>query len=396
MMTSSIKLRATNCEAGLATSSMKSEAPTYFSISFSNEPTGMHYESLSSAIFEVYRMICLNKILYRNIQLTVHYELVPLTMFKFSYEKNHLVMYNNEDKIRISSIVPTATILDREINKEHGPSSNTQDIIKETVKETGLRGPLNFNTEALPQTPPIQSTKHIPTNNFLQKSIVAKKSIEKSVHDAKKKSKSSNVSDDEKLKQFDEKFEAKREEKRLDRIETMKHENKLRIFTDDKKIYPRIKDDIANGKLKYESIHPNFVAKYQIFKILEERSAIDFTHNLNIADEFKIFDDLYESCMEVIREKSVVVTKPAPYVPHNYNYLSEKEKDDIANKYQMTREEFETTHVNVSSENYLFPKESEGILPKHVDSSESDESIESSESSSSDLDPDVKSILSNY
>ena len=121
-----------------------------------------------------------------------------------------------------------------------------------------------------------------------------------------------------------------------------KASDKMKIFESDKMSYVQMKKDLADGKLRTDDIHPFFVLKYDIFKVLDSRQTIDFSCGKNISNEYDIFMELYESYMDDNDDDQMTNV----YVPHNYNYMTPEKKTEHAKKYKMTRQQFENKYVN--------------------------------------------------
>ncbi len=146
--------------------------------------------------------------------------------------------------------------------------------------------------------------------------------------------------------------------------------NNLNIFSSDKKSYVKIKNDIINGYMTKNNIHPMFMMKYQIFQILDSRNVVNFESDEKIMEEYNLFHELYEECQE--DNKPTTETIPAVWVPPNYHYLSDQDKTNYAARYSLTQKEFEDRYINglVDDVNIYFSKK------KSVEETDSESSNE--------------------
>jgi hypothetical protein len=120
-----------------------------------------------------------------------------------------------------------------------------------------------------------------------------------------------------------------------------------------------MKNDIEKGTLKQNQMHPYFVIKYQIFKILEQRGKINFSSNSNISQEYEIFNELQNVCNEKDEDDTKIDQSICKvYIPHNYHYMSQDKKEDHAKKYKMTLQQFEDKYIN-----YMMDDD---IIEKHI------------------------------
>lgn len=116
--------------------------------------------------------------------------------------------------------------------------------------------------------------------------------------------------------------------------------NKRRCeYIDDKRCYLQIKKDIANGRIRPFEIHPVFMFKYEIFKILENREAINIENNDNVDVECAKFAEFMDFCHNEEQEEKPKDKKQS-FVPHNFFYLTKEQKQDIASKHNMSLEEY--------------------------------------------------------
>jgi len=127
----------------------------------------------------------------------------------------------------------------------------------------------------------------------------------------------------------------------------------LKKFISDKKSYQQIKLDIERGYIKKEEINPLFMVTYQLMKLLDDRSVIDFSSNHNIRKEFADFSILSNEFAETecsSEDSENVPPKSKVFVPHNYHFLSLAKKEEFAKKYKMTREKFEQLYVDIPND----------------------------------------------
>lgn len=194
---------------------------THFSIQIPNtnynSPPNKIYKSFIDVIFATYELICTNKIPMDHIRIINHYKSIPTSIFEIIYD-NGLILVNTENHIKISSIIPEAMILDTVIDKMITITSildtpvrndpyvshlSNPNMIKNRQVYISRSKPTSKPTSKSPAKPPANRS-----NNFLQKSLIAKNAIEQNRTPTKD-------DDDTKLKQFDEQYEADREKKEL-------------------------------------------------------------------------------------------------------------------------------------------------------------------------------------
>lgn len=166
------------------------------------------------------------------------------------------------------------------------------------------------------------------------------------------------------------------------------------IFKSDKSIFFKIKNDLDKNMFIYSEINSLFYDKYTIFQILLDRGNLDEFSNDKVNEEYAMFSEIYSTMLETSDdEENTIVTvqnvsddctelkeiiecdnnsnifeskkdSDAPncnstesnngstnryiYVPPNYEYFEDNEKDEYASKFRMTRDQFEKLHVNRS------------------------------------------------
>lgn len=315
-----------------------------------------------------------------DVKITNYYMNIPMTTFSLCY-KNGLIMYDTENYIKLATIFPqyqpidlllakvfvngaTTCIPIRNISaqphcgtQESVPQNDTFSHVQENISICENINIPNQSVDNIFRMPNIIShtdedlqekkvkfasidrkQRHI---NFLERAKIAK--IAKNNKIVKKNN--NKIVTKNNKKEFDEEFELKKEKEREKKIEENRKNEKLKIFESDKRSYIQIKKDIQNGLLLSSSINPYFMLKYEIFKVLEKRNCLDVNSNDNIYEEYDIFRSLYEECDETdadsCEEQPVKV-----YIPHNYQYMSTDKKEEYANKYKMTRHQFEDKYIN--------------------------------------------------
>ncbi|XWV26633.1 hypothetical protein QJ857_gp0428 [Tupanvirus soda lake] len=324
--------------------------------------------SLEDAIHKLYNVVVYTKNIDKNI-ICYSYD-IPISTFKVFYNEG-LVLYNEENTIKISSLFPEFAASDialGKIFKKESKSYSPPDLFSNLL--TKLNGTTD-NSNIMPMNnfptsfgcTPIQNNQNtvsrtVPTTKT---SIILPKQRHSAYHNKAKiaekaaKNINNNIKKNKKNK-FDEEFEAKKERERNQRISQNKTNEKLRIFESDKNSYVKMKKDLENGTLKMDEMHPCFVIKHDIFKVLEARNAINFESNDNIKNEYEIFSDLYDSFVD--EEENKEDTSLNVYIPHNYHYMSAEKKEEHAQKYKMTRKQFE--------EKYVYGMIDDDVIEKHI------------------------------
>lgn len=343
-----------------------------------------------------------------DVQLVCYSMNIPVTVFNFCYDDG-LVMFSEKDRIKVRSIWPQYTSVDFSLNKIFTNSNlewkeldqnnwaqeldkiiskqelekinlkhlldnlnGCNDIILPPTNKTVSKCSTTPNTTnqscstripnvpsqpviSIPQTiiqgtpiPPVQSQSK--TEQRHTKMLDNAKNILEKAQAAQDTSKKEEVKAVLKKAQFDEPFEEKKEKERNEKIIQNRSNEKIRVFESDKKSYLQIKNDLEKGLLKREEMHPYFILKYPIFKVLEARNAINFTSNDNIVQEYNLFSDLhdydYENDCPKSEVKPVNTNVSKVYVPHNYNYMTIEQQEKHAAKYRMTRKQFEEKYVS--------------------------------------------------
>lgn len=348
----------------------KSFSKSYYRLFTSTTSSPIINGDLYETIYALYENIFINKIPIISMRIISYYACLPITEFSIKYDNGIMIMYNDDNYIKISSLIPEAKILDMQMNA-NAIIPNKIPLTDKSIDTPIIKGNI------LPKNIPRQPRNH----KFLEKSVIAKNAIEKN----KKEKISSDIGimTDEKLKYINDNYDFTQEEIKLKMKNKSKKDNLFNTFVSDKKIYPKIKSEVDVGKLREDTINPDYAIKYQLFKILEDRSAINFNNDDNIQNEFEIFTELHKSCTddEIVENEKINV-----YVPHNYRYLSEEQKCAWAKKYDMTIDKFEELYVNIQ-EKSVFSKK------KTMEKPFSDSSTETESESSSEDDIEVRRIL---
>jgi len=130
-------------------------------------------------------------------------------------------------------------------------------------------------------------------------------------------------------------------EKRMLRMQKEKAEERLRIFESDKKVYDKIKIDIAREKITENNIPELFVKQYAILKFM------DINNLLNTDNEYDTYTSLYDEMYPP------PVNKKKPYIPHNIHYDKNKSipsVDDILADLETDSDDMESDNSSISNE----------------------------------------------
>ena len=131
-------------------------------------------------------------------------------------------------------------------------------------------------------------------------------------------------------------------------IEKDREQERRRMFNADKKAYLLMKGDIENGKLDPKKISPLFSDKYPIFEFMDERDML--TEIFDEMDRDQVGKDYFIYSQLTIKENPSMKSKDADYIPHNYNYLNDEEREKFASsidKNQDVIEEFMNKQKNL-------------------------------------------------
>jgi len=347
----------------------------------------------SEALSHLYSIISMTGPTHiNNYVVIVFYKWLPIATFKPIYQ-NGLYLIDNDNRIRVASIYPQAIIYDTHLTKLFANTDKSLNSMNH--KDENIRLPeMGSATNKQPKVhaPPLSNIysiaelltpKPTPVPNKEEITIADHPSTTSdSVHRHTKMAnneqiynqakKNNTLNKDIKVvpkvsRQFDEAFELKKEEVRNQKLEQFRRNEKFNTFESDKKSYLQLKKDIENGLIKSTEIHPYFILRYHIFKVLELRGAINFTNSDHILTEYNLFTDLYEAyeedndqdtrsaslatdTIDTTNTEPCVRCKPAksikPYIPHNYKYMTDSNKEAYAKKYKMSRREFEDKYAS--------------------------------------------------
>jgi len=323
---------------------------TYYTITINRKQSQHHYDNLSDAVLALYAALLESNGIKKKIdqtKITHYYMNIQYNVFNI-IDENGLVLVDDVQRIVLPTFFPEMTALDllyRHKTRMPDTSGNSQKKhIKNSesncvnslasCKKTNDVG--DFHTEPSYDEP----TTHdeIPAPKIPPRILAT------------------NLTTD------DETFELQKELSRNKRIEDTRNIEKYRIFLSDKLVYCKLKHDIESGRLDKDNMHPCFAIKYLIFSILETRGAIlfegisqpipsdDLLDKLQSDSEYDIFTKMMETSVNVDDDEEL--SKPDVYVPHNYMYFSDIDKDQYAQKHNLTRQEFEEKCVNVLESEY--------------------------------------------
>lgn len=261
---------------------------------------GVYYQ-LPQLIISLYQYLIKNFNRLPETKVSIYYNNVYIDELKLTYQKN-LVLYNDNNYISAPVICPEAYVLDVILGSKIPRSQkNSQD----------------------------RRISRLPEKQGKQEREEGKNMLTR----IKRK--------------FNGQEEVKEQIEELPRTDREPDEQemiykKLMFFKNDKKAYFEIRNDIERGTLKWDDINPYFLLKYQIFRILEFRGAIKLGND-NIEQEYQEFTQLHDVCQENNYE---CLSTETVYIPHNYQYLSDYEKEEYAAKYHLTRQELEDRYIN--------------------------------------------------
>lgn len=256
-------------------------------------------ELLDSILLIYDLLISYQNINLSEISLSIYYNNARISEFNLLYDDG-LILYNENNNLRVASIFPQVYLLDsilyRSFNKEN-----------KCLKS--------------------KNKKCTPSIKKINKKIVNNTSNDPKIHKL------------DNIKCIDKEINFKSEDINFDN---------LKDFKQDKELYFHIKNDIDNGSFMYDEIHPQFIDKYQIFRILENRNVLNFESNDNINYEHELFKSLYD---EFLEDETTDNMKEHVFIPHNYEYMSNDKKEEYAKKYRLTRQEFEDKYINCMDNN---------------------------------------------
>lgn len=381
------------------------------------------YYTLDDTVLSLYKIILNMHITnFTDLHVIYYYLSIPVTIFNVSYNDG-LILYNDDNYISLATIYPSVSILDSTLKRRQSQFciNSGNDGVGFTNRNLDRRDTnTNYDrkstsTNERNSTDQTTVTDKTCTDHLqqllanMQTSFVTNKShsIQKPVcpkpdrhTNLLNKSKSTNGacmkqligknatnnkikftnqvkpidvphtpiieidfgSSDNKIKppKLKDDLEKVREIDRNNRMELDRQNERFRVFESDKRSYVKMKNDISKGLLQPCDIHPYFTMKYQIFRVLENRKAIDFNSDCNLKSEYEIFRDLYDACDDEksVRSENVDnnksksegnqqnIRQKGVYVPHNYQYMTSEKKEEYAQKFKMTRTEFENKYIN--------------------------------------------------
>ena len=291
---------------------------------------------------------CLEHLVYNLYQYIFHYRTyhdinhiqclsmgIPVNTFDVSYKVEHgLYLVNNDNSIKLSCLFPQFTAIDNEIKKILGST-----LSERVPKVSGVpsRAAHLDRVGAMDTSEPIKTK--LPVSEPVKEANRSRRPRHKFYSSSNSNSDlKPNVSVQEVVP--DKLIEPK------NIVSVSDHMPKIKIFDSDKQSYLCMKRDIENGKLNINNIHSCFALKYDIFKILDIRSAINFSSNSNIEEEYELFTDLYNSCVPDDDELAELASNNKVYVPYNYHYWTDDKKTEHAKTYDMTQQEFEEKYID--------------------------------------------------
>lgn len=262
---------------------------------------------------------------------------IRLTVFNLKFDGG-LILWNDDNYIRVTSLYPEYMVLDLSLGKHYlnvGPIEIPQG--DGSTKNLSLF-PKKINSEnkdVFPDQNNFESKKD--TNRHskiferaLQVNTHKKENKNKKQHERPKNQsirQNSSINSDDKIPPL------------------VTNNQKLKIFDSDKRSYIKIKQDLEKNNIDQNDIHPCFVLKYNIFKILEGRKSIDFMSNDNIRKELELFQELYDECDDNSDDENDKNIPQKVYIPHNYNFMDDDKKEEYAKKYKMTKKQFEDKYI---------------------------------------------------
>lgn len=301
-----------------------------------------NHTTLNDTIVQLYNILFgSNEINLIDIQIVCYYMGIPVINFNLGND-NGLILYNDDNYIRICALFPEYNVIDTAYTKFITSRIRKYPSISDNTNKFQRAAPIdnnNNNIKTYKYTAPInniKTSKHtVPVNNN-KKYMFDRKNTDRNCNTRNSINSKKNVKNGSKLEDIN----------NLSTDDNINYDfsEQIKIFESDKRSYFLIKKDLDDDVLKRDQIHPDFVLKYLIFKVLELREAINFASNSNIDNEFEIFSNLYE---EYQKDNEVDEPPHKVYIPHNYNYMTPDEKDKYAHKYNMTRQQFENKYINI-------------------------------------------------
>lgn len=263
----------------------------------------------------LYEFLSFNsQISYENIRIYQYYSNLDYYEFTIHYDRG-LIIQKDDTLIRITTLFPNLIFLDSPL-ASRSSTITTKPVTRPNKTPSMPVGRRRFARE--------RSSKHLPTINT---------NVRKKVNNS--------------TPQVETEINWILKDNSCDKTPIS---TEMRQYLSDKSSFFKIARDIDDGILDEENINSNFAIKYCIFKLLHSRNSIredtETIDSKHLREEYEIFNDLYQECLENETEEPPTKTV---YVPHNYFYLSVEQKEKIAREYNLTVEEFETIHVNCSA-----------------------------------------------
>ena len=323
---------------------MNSSTNNYFKIAYGHSTDHFHIcHDLNDLFIQLYvNLFRTRNLSTEDITIYNYYMDCPITCFNVRYQ-NGLVIFNEENYIKASTIYPELSALDVMASKflENNTTVSKPTLSKPTickVPSKAMTGELNLPVSGQCKSKNLGSS-------YLENARIAKEMMQK-------KSKVAKSSDTVRTDgaEVEDVSDGVTKELVFKRNET--NNEKFKIFESDKRSYIQMKRDIDEGWLDKEHLNPAFVMKYQIFKILEARNSIDTASDQNISQEYEFFSSLYNECQvddQDCAKDGCPLEQPVKnkvYVPYNYHYMTNDKKEEYAKKYKLTRQQFEDMYLN--------------------------------------------------
>ena len=294
-----------------------------YSLSTIDNSTKHIYEkidTLENVVRKLYYMFSENIYDVSNIVVTRLFNGVDLEKFHFKINDN-LVMYNEYDTIRLISLFPEYYSLDVVLVNRYSK-----------LKYTNKTAPMHRSSVTA-----IKTRGNHPMKN------ISRKRPEKLGRNRYDKSEKQNDPQPVVSHPLEDKYVEDKHDDNIVSDISFKIDNdpdaKFRMFKSDKQAFFNVKKDVDNGNLDYDDINPAFILKYDIMKVLENRNSLNQDSDDNIHEEYKIFTELYDSYTEPMIH--VENEEPKIYIPHDFLYWSNEEKEKLAEKYSMSVQELE-------------------------------------------------------
>jgi len=266
--------------------------PAVFSEGVSHE-----YDDLYKLFLGIYEHTIKYKIDPNVISINHYYLTLYHQTFRIKYDKG-LIMFNENNKFKLSSIFPGLTVFDKTVSKmiKNRSGLEMKEIVplKETpslkMKELipSRETPSLKMKELIPsrETPPLKTSGLIPSLK-LDEVAPEKKNIYHDIFANEEKTEDT-ISDDVNI------TFSKRNNDPDNLLGGTVTNEILNNFKCDKESYAKIKIDVDAGNIDVDELFPPFVSKYLIFSILENQCHIDFMTNNNLEREYGLFKILHD------------------------------------------------------------------------------------------------------